>query len=250
MLRPKSHIALISTAGLLLAVRYAWPQGFAIESFSHSGEISWTDTYSNGHYCVEWSSSLTSTNWLSEWDGLTAIPATGGVITVAVPMFYRVVHHPTNAVGGFLETFEDAGGWSDHPEGDWTQSADTGTWESQGDLYAASSAIRAHSGTRYIGVGDNTHGYLYLPPVDNPTQLVFWVRGGVAGWNGRVYIDAHDGMNWIQIATHEVQDTSYVKATVPITFGVPNPDQRIRLKLSANSGLAAYLDDVEVRTSP
>ena len=90
----------ISTTKLLLALflfpSLSVPSGdFVIHSFSRNGELSWVDTNTNGHYRTEWSSSLMPTNWLSDWSHLTQLPSTGGVITVAVPMFYRVMHVPT-----------------------------------------------------------------------------------------------------------------------------------------------------------
>lgn len=105
-----------SAAGvMLLAVVFTLPaistaNDFSIESFSRNGEISWTDTNTNGHYRVEWCPSLMQTNWHGDWSGLAQIPATGGVITVSVPRFYRVVHRPQSTQAGPIELRLVAGG--------------------------------------------------------------------------------------------------------------------------------------------
>jgi hypothetical protein len=63
-----------------------------IDDFSHDGEISWTDLQGRGAYTIEWSHSLTQTNWSSDWTRLAHIPATGGVMHVRVPRFFRIRH--------------------------------------------------------------------------------------------------------------------------------------------------------------
>lgn len=105
----------VTTGGLLLVCLLALTvaataNDFAIESFSRNGEISWADTNTNGHYRVEWSSSLMTSNWLSDWSHLTQIPATGGVITAQIPMFYRVVHVPPQTFAGDIELRLVSGG--------------------------------------------------------------------------------------------------------------------------------------------
>lgn len=104
-----------AAGAMLLAFVLALPDvstanDFAIESFSRNGEITWTDTNTNGHYRVEWSPSLMTSNWLADWSHLTQIPATGGVITAEVPMFYRVVHVPPQTFAGEIEFLLVAGG--------------------------------------------------------------------------------------------------------------------------------------------
>lgn len=72
----------------------AWANDFGIVSFTSGGDLSWDDTNTNGIYSVQWSPSLQGTNWRSDWSGLTQLAATGGTITVKVPMFFRVVYRP------------------------------------------------------------------------------------------------------------------------------------------------------------
>lgn len=80
-----------------------------IESFSGNGQLSWTDVNTNGHYRVEWSPTLTK-EWGWSWDNMLQVPATGGVITVDVPMFYRVVHFPPLVFTGLAELRLVSGG--------------------------------------------------------------------------------------------------------------------------------------------
>ena len=75
---------LISTA--------AWAGDLVITSFPGNGTLTWTNSVSNATYRVEWAGSVTGP-WQS-FDALTkltSISATSSVVTVQVPMFYRVV---------------------------------------------------------------------------------------------------------------------------------------------------------------
>lgn len=69
-----------------------------IEGFSGDGELSWSDVQGDGTYTIEWSPSLSQTNWSSDWSQLSSIPATGGDMSVRVPMFFRIRHSPAAAV--------------------------------------------------------------------------------------------------------------------------------------------------------
>jgi len=64
-----------------------------IDGFS-GGELSFQDVHASGSYTIEWSSSLSQTNWSSDWNLLSQIAATGGTIRVRVPTFFRVRHNP------------------------------------------------------------------------------------------------------------------------------------------------------------
>src|SRR5437660_4759745 len=75
---------LISTA--------AWAGDLVITSFPGNATLTWTTSVSNATYRVEWAGSVTGP-WQS-FDALTkltSISATSSVVTVQVPMFYRVV---------------------------------------------------------------------------------------------------------------------------------------------------------------
>jgi len=65
---------------------------FVITSLSGNGQMTWTNSVTNASYRVEWASSLTGP-W-KQFNALTnldSIRATNTTVTVAVPMFYRVV---------------------------------------------------------------------------------------------------------------------------------------------------------------
>lgn len=80
-----------------------------IESFSENGQIAWTDVYTNGHYRVEWVPHI-SQQWRWTWDNMLQVPATGGLINVDVPMFYRVVHFPPVVFADSAELLLVSGG--------------------------------------------------------------------------------------------------------------------------------------------
>src|SRR5213594_934791 len=64
-----------------------------ISSFNQNGELTWTNSAAtNATYRVEWASSATGP-WSSfdSLTNLTLLSATSNVVTVKVPMFYRVV---------------------------------------------------------------------------------------------------------------------------------------------------------------
>lgn len=88
-------------------------KAFEIDSASGDGEISWTDTNTNGHYRVEWSSDL-QTNWSSDWTALNMIAATGGSMTSSIPIFFRVVHIPLQSPASDLRLVQ-SGGQTDGP---------------------------------------------------------------------------------------------------------------------------------------
>src|SRR5436309_15411903 len=63
-----------------------------ITSLNRNGELTWTNSVSKATYRVEWASSAEGP-W-SKFDvltNLTLLSATSNVVTVKVPMFYRVV---------------------------------------------------------------------------------------------------------------------------------------------------------------
>ena len=59
---------------------------------AQGGQMTWTTDAANAIsvYTVEWASSITSGAWRSSWSSLEGITTTNQVITVEVPMFYRV----------------------------------------------------------------------------------------------------------------------------------------------------------------
>jgi hypothetical protein len=99
----------LGMAALLTALRAG---DLAITSFAN-GNLTWTNPVSNATYRVEWASNATGA-W-QRFDALTnlsAITATSSVVTVQVPMFYRVVWLDPPQPGGSYRYsgFEDGGG--------------------------------------------------------------------------------------------------------------------------------------------
>jgi hypothetical protein len=61
-----------------------------IISLSANGRLTFTSSYTNGVFSVQWSPELPSTSWSANWDSLHAFVSTNARTTVSVPMFYRV----------------------------------------------------------------------------------------------------------------------------------------------------------------
>jgi hypothetical protein len=107
-----NKVLLLASCGLLVASVVT--AQLVITSFNQNGELTWTNSVSNATYRVEWASSATGPwNKFDALTNLTLLSATTNVVTVKVPMFYRVV-------------------WMDPPSplGDWQYSA----YSTQGTL--------------------------------------------------------------------------------------------------------------------
>src|ERR1051325_9316585 len=95
-----------------LASTAAWAGEIVITSFPGNGTLTWTNSVSNATYRVEWAQSLTN-QWQS-FDALTnlnSISATSRVVTVEVPMVYRVVWTDApEPAGEYLYNAFDASG--------------------------------------------------------------------------------------------------------------------------------------------
>jgi len=60
-----------------------------IRSFSGNGQLTWTNTFTNALYSVEWAPTVTGA-WTDTWASLKGFAVGGPVSTAQVPMFYRV----------------------------------------------------------------------------------------------------------------------------------------------------------------
>src|SRR6266508_627050 len=85
-MKKKALLALIGAfVGLVLA------DAAVITSLNRNGELTWTNSVSNATYRVEWASSAEGPwNKFDVLTNLTLLSATSNVVTVKVPMFYRV----------------------------------------------------------------------------------------------------------------------------------------------------------------
>ena len=83
---------------LLLVLPLAAPaDDVVIQSFDASGQVTFNEVTNATGYRVEWASAANRA-WTNTWDALNGIPAAGsGVVTVSVPMLYRVVATVTNS---------------------------------------------------------------------------------------------------------------------------------------------------------
>lgn len=79
-----------------------------ITSFEGNGQLTFTQMEDATEYTVEWASSLDG-QWTNTWEHLTHIPTNQTPnITVAVPMFYRVVAAVQPAIGSLQVTLSPA----------------------------------------------------------------------------------------------------------------------------------------------
>lgn len=88
--RPGFRLVPVLLALVCLALRADEVQ---ILSLTPNGALTWTGPATKGAYRVEWAPTVDGP-WSASWSALTNVPATGASVTVAVPMFYRVVYTP------------------------------------------------------------------------------------------------------------------------------------------------------------
>ncbi len=95
-MKKKVMLVLIGAfVGLVLA------DDLVITALNRNGELTWTNSVNNATYRVEWASSAEGPwNKFDALTNLTLLSATSNVVTVKVPMFYRVVWLDAAAQGG------------------------------------------------------------------------------------------------------------------------------------------------------
>lgn len=227
---------------LFLAAMHSIAQTSVVVGIHESGSISWSNNASNGTYAIEWASTPTGA-WNRTWAGNVGIPASGDEMSTAVPMFYRVAFFPARTNGPLFEDFEDVGGWSNKAEGTWTHAANSGIWKSFGAA-AASNSLNARSGNRYIWM--NSFDEFELPPVDNPTQVVVWVRGPSPSSTYTLGLKYFDGNTWQSHGSIWGGGNVYTAMVWNLEIGLPNPGQSFRLEGSWDK----YIDDIRVNVAP
>jgi len=149
----------MASCGLLVASALA--AELVITSFPGNGELTWTNSASShATYRVEWASSATGP-W-SRFDALTnltLISATSNLVTVKVPMFYRVV-------------------WLDAPvaTGTWNYSGydEFGSLVVTGKLYLSAQTNRVSGRWDLLRVGDLTGE---IGPQVGQDELEGWLNG-------------------------------------------------------------------------
>lgn len=79
-------LPLLVLASSLLAIH---AQDIEITSLTINGRLSWTNSFTNGLFSVEWAPALPAT-WRDNWGALQGFWVSGPTGTVEVPMFYRL----------------------------------------------------------------------------------------------------------------------------------------------------------------
>jgi hypothetical protein len=76
---------------LLLAASTTLQAGeIEIFSLTSNGRLTFTNSFTNGLFTVQWAPAIPTTNWNDNWDSLRNFISTSSVTTVSVPMFYRM----------------------------------------------------------------------------------------------------------------------------------------------------------------
>jgi len=151
----------------------------------------------------------------------------------------------------FTESFEDAGGWTDHTNASWTQSASSGSWTTTnsaiygGGFYALTNVNYAHSGVRWLRSKDGNSCYLVLPTSDNPMEVSAWVRTPGFSTSGQLNLYYFDGFAWYFVGSSSFSGDQYTNVVFrPLLSN--HSGQQLRLYTSD----AVYIDDLEIRVAP
>jgi formylglycine-generating enzyme required for sulfatase activity len=86
--------------GLMLMSLYCYGDGMIIDSFDSTGQLRFNQMETSAVYRIEWASTPAGP-WTNSWASLTDLSGTtAGIVTVSVPMVYRVVAQtpPANMV--------------------------------------------------------------------------------------------------------------------------------------------------------
>lgn len=178
--------------------------------------VTWTAT--NGQtYTIECAAAVTGT-WST---AATIYTTTSGPTAWADPSdqpgaYYRVSYY-SNGSHTITEDFEDAGGWTDHSFGIWTNFGTTGKWVGW-ECSATSAPGRAHSPVRCIGMNADWQR-LYLPVGGLVTQLLVWYRGSQETSQQAVFrLVGSDGGEEFQIGNlRQVDAAGWTSTTWTIT---------------------------------
>ncbi len=159
---------------------------------------------------------------------------------------YRVAALTGSTAAGFLEDFEDEGGWADHPAGWWTNWTPAGAWVGEG-CHATSAPARARSPVRCIGFNGSMQR-LRLPFAGCVTQVVMYYRGVQDTMYEQCLIRliGYDGYDWYQVGQVKgIYKASYTGHV----WAIQTPDLWQVLKVEVVSLLnPIYIDDLQVWT--
>lgn len=138
--------------------------------------------------------------------------------------------------------FEPIDGWSLHADGNWTESANEGTWISAGTEIAAS-AGRGSPGAHAVfsAVGDA----LTFPPTDQPGWVVLWARLNAPG-DSKLLLEEWNGESWDARGVRSVQSTNYAEFSWAVLSWDAGTVLRLRLAEQTADARAVYVDDLVV----
>lgn len=178
--------------------------------------VTWTAT--NGQtYTIECAAAVTGTwNTAATVYSPTSGPTAWADLSGSPAAYYRLSHY-SNTSHTLAESFEDAGGWTDHPAGNWTNWGTTGKWAGKGCV-ATSAPTVACSPVRCIRF--NADGQrLYLPAGGLVTQVVVWYRGSQEMSQQACFrLVGNDGSQEFQIShIEQVDTTAWTSRTWTIT---------------------------------
>ena len=235
-------------AFLLLAAIHAQSQDPVVCNVSRASSIAWEGAY-NQSYAVQQATTISG-----DWQTVDIVSARSNGTqrwtdldrTIETSCFYRVELLPeTN--GPFVDGFEIAGDWSDQLDPAWTSRVATGVWSGY-RCYTVDNPAYAHESGRCVGITTPTgSAYLELPPVDFPTQIVYWART-LTGSNGlNLTVRTFDGLYWSHLSTKTFSSETYEMMRVP--FGLSMRNQRIQFMVGGGTvGSTVLFDDVQIFT--
>lgn len=84
------HPILLVLLALVAAIFNGSAEDIEIQSLARDGTLTWTNSSLNWTCRVEWASAPEGP-WKTNWEGLTSMAPTNAVMSVKVPMFYRIV---------------------------------------------------------------------------------------------------------------------------------------------------------------
>ena len=215
-------------SGMRLAPVMAW-EGSNRQTFA----VQRTEAVTGGWQTVDVVSS--QRDGTQSWIGRNRTAETSG--------FFRVALLPeTNRP--FADGFETAGEWVDQLDLAWTSRVASGVWSGL-RCYTEADSAKAHASDRCMRISTASSAYLELPPVDFPTQIVYWAKSSSNGIGLYMAVRSFNGRTWPAMDIRTIASTNYEMNRIPLGLSMKN--QRLRIGPNGGyGGVTAYIDDVQV----